>query len=121
MSSRPTPSTAFLILLLGGSGVLHFVRPGPFVSIVPKMLPRKKELVYLSGVGELLGAALMAHPRTRRAGGVFSAGLLAVVFPANVSMALRSGRRPVRDRVIAWVRLPLQAPLIRWAWRAGRI
>ena len=120
MSTRPSRSTAFLIVLLGGSGVLHFVRPAPFVGIVPKSLGHQKELVYLSGGAELVGAALMAAPRTRRLGGLFSAGLLAGVFPANVSMALRSGRRPPWYRVIAWGRLPLQLPLVLWALRSDR-
>ena len=120
MNNRPARSTAFLIVLLGGSGVLHFVRPGPFVAIVPKSLPRKKELVYLSGGAELVGAAMMAAPRTRQLGGLLSAGLLAAVFPANVSMALRSGRRPRWYQAMAWARLPLQIPLVLWAVRSGR-
>ncbi len=120
MNNRPARSTAFLIVLLAGSGVLHFVRPGPFVAIVPKSLPRKKELVYLSGGAELVGAAMMAAPRTRQLGGLLSAGLLAAVFPANVSMALRSGRRPRWYQAMAWARLPLQIPLVLWAVRSGR-
>ncbi len=83
MTARPSRTTAFLIALLGGSGVLHFARPGPFVAIVPKALGRKKELVYLSGGAELLGAAMMALPATRRVGGMFTAGLLVGVFPCE--------------------------------------
>ena len=87
---------------------------------MPKSLPRKKELVYLSGGAELVGAAMMAAPQTRQLGGLLSAGLLAAVFPANVSMALRSGRRPRWYQAMAWARLPLQIPLVLWAVRAGR-
>ncbi len=118
--SLPSRSTAFLILLLGGSGVLHFLRPDPFATMVPKSLPRKKELVYLSGGAELLGAGLMAVPQTRRLGGLFSAGLLVGVFPANVSMALGSRRRPPWYRAVVWGRLPLQIPLVRWALLADK-
>lgn len=117
---RPTASTGFLIALLGGSGVLHFVRPGPFVAIVPRTLPAPLQLVYASGAVELLGAGLMAAPRTRRAGGMLAAALLVAVFPANVSMAVDSVRRPPLYRALAWARLPLQIPLVRWAWQAGR-
>ncbi len=120
MNNCPARSTVFLIVLLGGSGVLHFLRPGPFVAIVPKSLPHKKELVYLSGGAELVGAVMMAAPETRQLGGLLSAGLLAAVFPANVSMALRSGRRPRWYQAMAWARLPLQIPLVLWAARAGR-
>ena len=117
---RPTARTGFLIALLGGSGVLHFLRPGPFVAIVPRMLPGPLQLVHASGALELLGAGLMAAPRTRAAGGMLSAALLVGVFPANVSMALRARNGSPLYRAMAWARLPLQIPLVRWAWAAGR-
>ena len=110
----------FLIVLLTSSGVLHFVRPAPFVAIVPRSLPHPKELVAISGAAELLCAGMLAHPSARRRGGPASAALFAAVFPANVSMALRSGSRPWWFRVIAWARLPLQVPLIVGALWVGR-
>ena len=42
-----------LAALLAVAGVGHFVKPEPFESIVPKPLPRKRELVYASGVAEV--------------------------------------------------------------------
>lgn len=117
---RPPSRTGFLIALLGGSGVLHFLRPGPFVAIVPQSLPAPLSLVYLSGAVELAGAALMSRPRTRTLGGAISAALLVGVFPANVSMALTSRGRPPLYRAVTWLRLPLQVPLVKWAWQAGR-
>ncbi len=110
----------FLILLLTSSGVLHFVRPKPFVAIVPRTLPHPEELVAISGAAELLCAGLLAYPATRRLAGPASAALFAAVFPANVSMALRSGSKPWWFQAIAWARLPLQVPLIVGALRVGR-
>jgi len=110
----------FLIVLLSTSGVMHFVRPAPFVAIVPKALPRRAELVAISGAAELGCAALLAVPATRRVGGPLTAALFAAVFPANISMALRSGSRPTWYRLAAWARLPLQVPLVLWALRVGR-
>jgi uncharacterized membrane protein len=109
-----------LIALLTASGVMHFVRPGPFISIVPKALPRKAELVAISGAAELLCAGMLAHPASRRFGGPITAAVFAAVFPANVSMVLRSGSRPVWYRAVLWLRLPLQIPLMLWALRVGR-
>jgi uncharacterized membrane protein len=117
MASR---STTGLAVLFGVLGTLHFVKPEPFVRIVPKMLPRKKELVYASGVAELACAAGLLHPRTRRLAGLASAGLLVAVFPANVQMAADLRHAPPRARAIAFGRLPLQLPLIRWALKAAR-
>lgn len=107
--------------LFGVLGTLHFVRPKPFEAIVPKPLPRKRELVYVSGVAELACAAGLLHPRTRRTAGLVSAVLLTAVFPANVQMALDLNRKGSTAAKAAGVaRLPLQAPLIRAALKAAR-
>ena len=118
MASR---STKGLAVLFGVLGTLHFVKPEQFERIVPKMLPRKKELVYASGVAELACAAGLLHPRTRRLAGLASAGLLVAVFPANVQMAVDTRAKGSRTaQTIALARLPLQLPLIRWALKAAR-
>lgn len=113
---------AFLV-----SGVIHLVRPQVFEPIVPPMLPGKRQLVYASGVAELVCAAGLLISRTRPYAGVASAALLVAVFPANVQMAAdahrvigRKGSTPRRRavRAAAIARLPLQVPLIRWALRS---
>ncbi|RIJ77095.1 hypothetical protein D1871_09060 [Nakamurella silvestris] len=114
-----TVRAAGLAALLTGSGILHFLRPAGFVAIVPRRLPAKEALVAVSGAAELGCAVLLVPVRTRRIGGILTAGLFAAVFPANISMALRSDRRSRRYQVLAWARLPLQIPLIRWAWQVG--
>ncbi len=107
--------------LFGVMGVLHFVKPEPFEQIVPRQLPRKKELVYASGVAELACAAGLLHPRTRRGAGLLSTALLVAVFPANVQMALDLNRKgSSRAKAIGFARLPLQLPLIRAALKAAR-
>jgi uncharacterized membrane protein len=120
MTSR-SRSTTGLAVLFGLMGTLHFVKPEPFERIVPRALPRKKELVYASGVAELACAAGLLHPRTRRAAGVVSTAFLVAVFPANVQMAMDLNQKGSRTaRAIAFARLPLQIPLIRAAVRASR-
>jgi len=105
------------------SGVLHFVTPRTYEAIVPKPLPRKRELVQVSGAAEIACAGLMLHPRTRRLGGLASAGLLAAVFPANVQMTIdsaRDSRKPWWFTLGTVLRLPLQLPMIRIAMKAAR-
>ena len=70
-------------------------------------------VVLASGVAELAGAALLARRRTASLGGWYSAALLVAVWPANFKMALDGG-------VLAWLRLPLQIPLIWAAVLVGR-
>lgn len=112
---------AALAVVLASSGVLHFARPRPFDSIVPRSLPgRPRAWTYLSGAAELAVAAAIANPGTRRLGGLAAAGLFAAVFPANVKMAVDwSAAAPAR-RAIAYGRLPLQIPLVWWGLRVAR-
>jgi uncharacterized membrane protein len=99
-----------LAVLLLVTGVLHFVVPGPYVRIIPRVLPEvwAAPLVALSGAAELAGGAALLVPAWRRAAGLFVAALLIAVFPANVQMALDS------PNAFTLGRLPLQVPLL-WA------
>lgn len=103
-----------LSALLAVTGVLHFIAPSGFESIVPRALGSPTFWVRVSGAAELGCAGLLAAPATRRAGGWATAALFVAVFPANVTMALQSleGRGSV---VVAFGRLPLQVPLVLWA------
>ncbi|MGI8691074.1 MAG: DoxX family protein [Thermomicrobiales bacterium] len=112
-----------LCLLVGGSGVLHFIAPGPYRRIVPVPLrAHAAAVVATSGICELVCAALLAIPRTRRLGATATAGLFVAVFPANIQMAFDSlhADTPVAVAIVAWLRLPLQIPLVLWALRFRR-
>jgi uncharacterized membrane protein len=111
-------SAIALAALLAAAGTTHFTRPRFYDRIVPRSLPGSpRTWTYLSGVAEIAVAAAVAHPRTRRAGGLAAAALFAAVFPANVKMAVDWRHRPPAQRAVAYGRLPLQAPLIWWALR----
>ncbi|KAA1420570.1 hypothetical protein FE697_016595 [Mumia zhuanghuii] len=121
--ARPARDVTALAVLLGAAGVTHFVRPRPYERIVPKALPAKRELVYASGVAELVCAVGLVHPRTRKAAGYLSTALLVAVFPANIQMAVdvtRSRRASAAFKAGTIARLPMQLPLIRTAWKATR-
>jgi uncharacterized membrane protein len=96
------------------AGLAHFVIPDPYRRIVPRVLADPAFWVRWSGVAEISCAALVAHPRTRRAGAAATAVLFVAVFPANVQMAVDT------DAALAWVRLPLQIPLVVWAASVAR-
>lgn len=101
------------------TGILHFVIPRAYESIMPDYLPAQRELVYASGVAEIGGGAGLINPGTRRAGMWLSIATLVAVFPANLHMALNADRYDFPPAAL-WARLPLQVLLIAWAWAAGR-
>ncbi len=99
------------------AGVSHFLRPAPFVAIVPGFLPQPLLLVHVSGFFEILGGVGLLIPRVSRAAAWGLIALFIAVFPANINMAIN--RLPFGDEVYPignWVRLPFQAVLIAWAY-----
>lgn len=118
-NSWPPRDVIGLAALLVASGSLHLVRPRHFEQIVPRRLPAKRCLVYVSGIAEIGCAVGLVARSTRRMAGLVSAGLLVAVFPANVQMTVDVfQRRGSLARTLALVRLPVQVPLVRIAWRA---
>lgn len=100
-------------------GIVHFVIPAPFVSIVPRSLPAPFALVIISGFFEVLGGVGLLVPRVRRAAGVGLVLLYFSVFPANVNMAIHPGLGAGIPTWALWARLPFQGVLIAWAlWSA---
>jgi len=112
----------FLVGIFTASGTVHVVRPQTYEPLMPKFVPRHREVIYASGVAELVCAAGLLHPRTRRVAGYASAGLLVLVFPGNLKMADDARRsRSTKFKAIAYGRLPLQWPMIRAALKATRM
>jgi uncharacterized membrane protein len=118
VTDRLRASSPFLLAaLLAGAGTTHMLFPAPYDAMVPAFLPAPRAFTYGSGAVELLLAAAVAAPRTRRAGATAAAALFVVVLPANVQMALDPGDLP---RWLAVARLPLQVPLVLWALQVRR-
>lgn len=101
------------------AGLNHFINPSFYERIMPSYVPAHTELVYASGVAEMLGAAAVMYPRTRRAGGYFLIAVLVGIFPANVHMALNADDYPDIPSWALLARLPLQALFIYWVWLAA--
>ncbi len=102
------------------AGALHFLKPKWYEAIMPDYLPAHRELVYASGVAEAVGGLAVLHPKTRRFGGLLLVATLVGVYPANVHMALNPEDYPDIPEAALWARLPLQFPLIIWAWKVAR-
>jgi len=120
MTTIRTISKCLLSLLMVFAGVMHLIRPGFFLKIMPPYLPFHLELLYLSGVIEIgLGICLLI-PRFSRLAAWGITALLIAVFPANIY--LFQHQEIVRSSpTIHLLRLLLQGPLIFWAyWHTRR-
>lgn len=98
------------------AGPLHFIFTPTYLRAMPPYLPWPRFLVQLSGVFEVLGGLGLLYGPTRRfsAWGLFA--LLIAVEPANLQMALDHAQWRGIPAWALWLRLPLQLPLLWWAW-----
>jgi uncharacterized membrane protein len=106
-----------------GGGIVHFANPGFYLPMMPPYLPYPLELVYLSGLAEIVLGAAVLVPQTRRLAAWGIMLLLVAIFPANLHIAMNNVPLAGAEHgagVWNWVRLPLQAVLIAWAWSYTR-
>lgn len=108
----------FLGVLFIAAGTLHFLIPQLYLKIMPPYLPAHLLLVQVSGAAEILGGLGLLIPAARQAAAWGLVALLIAVLPANIYMATSHLAVPgiMGQTWAQWVRIPLQLPLIYWAW-----
>jgi uncharacterized membrane protein len=98
------------------AGINHFRSPEFYYRIMPPLLPYPYELIYISGVFESCLGVLLFFDRTRRFAAWSIVALLLAVFPANIQMLVNYIHEHNPRLWVAILRLPLQLPLIWWAY-----
>ena len=122
---RPTSdelARGSVALFFVGAGTLHFVKTGTYERTVPPFVPYAREAVFVSGVAEIAGGAVVPFGRLRRIARWWLIALLVAVFPANVYMAVEPDTIPGLGvpTWLLWARLPVQGLLIAWVLRGTR-
>lgn len=114
------------------AGYAHLAWPRPFLEVMPHWVPAAEDVVFWTGIAELLGAAALAQPwsrRLRKAGAIGLALYAVCVFPANINhFALDMARddgglglayhipRMFAQPVIVWLALWVGG-VTDWPWR----
>jgi uncharacterized membrane protein len=80
----PTLLAAFYAL----AGVAHLLWPEPFIRITPDWVPAKPLVIASTGVFEIVAAAALLAPKTRRWAGLALALYALAVWPANIKHAI---------------------------------
>ena len=103
-------SSIFYVLV----GIKHFIDPKFFLAIVPPYLPYHLELVYISGLFEILFGVMILFPKYRYWGSVGLILLLIAVFPANIYLfqSVEAQKAIGATQEIATWRLPVQGIFI---------
>ena len=98
------------------AGINHFRSAGFYHKIMPPYLPYSYPLIYISGFIEALLGVLLLFKKTRNFAAWGLVVLLIAVFPANIQMLVNYISENNPRLWVAIVRLPLQLPLIWWAY-----
>lgn len=123
MSPDPTSGRAsrrLLAAFFAVGGALHFVFTTAYVRIIPPWLPAPHALVLISGLCELGGGLMVLYAPLRRVAGMGLIALAIAVWPANLQMLLgaHAAHAALGWQTLLFARLPLQALIILWIWRA---
>ena len=98
------------------AGILHFVKPAAYMRIMPRYLPAHKELVYLSGIAEILLGIGLCIPILKD-WAIYGILLILAVF-LLVHLYMLSGEKASAGipRWLLLLRIPLQFGLMYWAY-----
>jgi uncharacterized membrane protein len=120
-----------LAAFYAAAGVAHLYAPDKLLAITPSWVPFAPEVVFLTGLCELAGAAALVTKPLRRAAGFALAAYAICVWPANFKHAIDSidlpcvssswlyhGPRLLFQPVLVWWAL-YSAGIIDWPWRSG--
>ena len=104
------------------AGIAHIRSPAGFIAITPQWVPFPAQVILLTGLAEIAGAAGLMIPRLRRAAGIGLALYALCVWPANIHHAIDD--IALGGVHLSWwyhgPRLALQPVIIWWAlWASG--
>ncbi|MEE8164814.1 MAG: DoxX family protein [Myxococcota bacterium] len=109
-----------LVPFFVGAGSGHFSKSDFFMGIMPPHLPARLELVYLSGVLEILGGIAILIPPVHVLAGWGLIPLLLAMYPANIQMTLNRELLPDVSTTALYARLPMQLLFLAGTYWATR-
>ena len=110
-----------MAVMLIVTGVSHFTYTQQMVDMMPDFMPAKREMIYFTGVCELLAVIGLLWSRTARLASILLIIFFVLVLPANVVGSLK----PVQLGGMEYgpfyllFRIPLQIFFIWWVWYFG--
>jgi len=115
-SDQRTRARVALSIFFALTGVGHFIKTDALVALMPASLPYRVELVYLTGVFELLGALGIWIRPVRKVTGWCLIIMLIAFLPVNIYAALQRVDFGGHELGPAYLlaRVPVQMLLIAW-------
>ncbi len=115
-----TGTMAMSIMLLF-TAMGHFLYPAGMALMLPDFIPRRLEIIYLTGGIEILAATGLLIPRYRKLAAILLIIFFVLVLPANIYAAihhvnLKTATYDGSGVNYLWFRVPLQLLFITWAY-----
>lgn len=113
--------TIALSVMLVFTSIAHFAFARGMTMMVPDFLPYKKEIVFVTGVIEIVAAIVLLIPTLRMPIGWFLVAFFILLLPANIYAAVKhidyeKGTFEGNGAGYLWFRVPLQLLFIAWAY-----
>ena len=104
------------------TGVGHFIKTEEMAGMLPLSVPYRTELVYFTGILELLGAIGVWIPRLTQLTGFLLILMLIAILPANIYSAINRVNFGGHEAgpVYLLVRIPFQLFVIWWTYFATK-
>ena len=110
-----------LALMLIATGIAHFTNTNEMIQMMPDFLPAKQELVYFTGVCELLAVVGLLWDKTAKLTAVMLIIFFILILPANIIGSLKQVQLGGMENgaIYLFFRIPLQIFFIFWAYYFG--
>lgn len=112
--------TALAIMLIV-TGIAHFTSTDLMVEMMPDFMPAKKEIVYFTGVCELLAVIGLLWDKTAKLTSVLLIIFFIAILPANIIGSIKQVQLGGMENgaIYLFFRIPLQFLFIFWAYYFG--
>ena len=117
----PLVGRASMAVMLVATGVSHFTNTDEMIAMMPDFLPAKRELVYFTGICELLAVPGLLWSRTAKLTSVLLLIFFVLILPANIAGSLKQVQFGGMEYGPLYLlfRVPLQILFIWWVWFFG--
>ena len=109
-----------MIFLYVATGLNHFMMPSFYTAIVPYYLPYPLELVYISGILEIVLGLLLISVSARRIAAWMIILMLIAFMPVHIQMLIDNSQTMGISFWVALLRIPIQLVLMYWAYTIAR-
>ncbi|MDH7462727.1 hypothetical protein QEG73_15650 [Chitinophagaceae bacterium 26-R-25] len=117
----PLAGRIAMCVMLISTGIAHFVYTDGMMMMLPKIIPFRKPLVYLTGIMEVAAAIALLVPSFQFVAAVFLIAFFILLLPANIYAAYHhiNYEKATFDGDglnYLWFRVPLQILFIVWIY-----